>query len=66
VSLIERVGAQGIAWTYNEPTIWFENEHRRLPAAKEAGYYSVWVSNGFATEEPMREIGPTSTRSTSM
>jgi len=58
VSLIEHMGAQGIAWTYNEPTIWFETNMVGCRAAKEAGYYSVWVSNGFATEAPMREIAP--------
>ncbi len=58
VGLIERVGAQGVAWTYNEPTIWFETNKVGCRRAKEAGYYTVWVSNGFATEEPMREIAP--------
>ncbi len=58
VSLIERTGAQGIAWTYNEPTIWFETNVEGCRRAHEAGYYAVWVSNGFATEEPMREIAP--------
>ncbi len=58
VDLIERTGAQGIAWTYNEPTIWFETNIEGCKRAKAAGYYSVWVSNGFATEDPMREIAP--------
>jgi pyruvate formate lyase activating enzyme len=58
VGLIERTGAQGIAWTYNEPTIWFETNIEGCRRAKEAGYYSLWVSNGFATEDPMREIAP--------
>jgi pyruvate formate lyase activating enzyme len=58
VGLIERVGAQGVAWTYNEPTIWFETNKVGCRLTKEAGYYTVWVSNGFATEEPMREIAP--------
>ena len=58
VSLIERTGAQGCAWTYNEPTIWFETNIEACRRAKQAGYYTVWVSNGFATEAPMREIAP--------
>ncbi|HKZ59779.1 MAG TPA: AmmeMemoRadiSam system radical SAM enzyme [Candidatus Thermoplasmatota archaeon] len=58
VGLIDRTGAQGIAWTYNEPTIWFETNIEGCKRAKDAGYYSVWVSNGFATEDPMREISP--------
>ncbi len=49
---------QGIAWTYNEPTIWFEHTLESARLAKEAGLYTVYVTNGFATENTLDTIGP--------
>ena len=53
--LCEQKGARGCAWTYNEPTIWHEWTMECMRELKKAGYYSVYVSNGFITEEPQRE-----------
>jgi pyruvate formate lyase activating enzyme len=46
----------GLAFTYNEPVIWFEFMRDTAAAAKEEGLYTVMVSNGFVNEEPLREI----------
>ncbi|MDR5657179.1 AmmeMemoRadiSam system radical SAM enzyme [Halodesulfurarchaeum sp. HSR-GB] len=51
-------GAAGIAWTYNEPTIYAEYVRDGAKAATEAGLYTVMVSNGYFTEEFLAEVGP--------
>jgi len=47
---------QGIAWTYNEPTIWYEFSFDSAKLAKKAGLYTVYVSNGYINEDPLREL----------
>jgi pyruvate formate lyase activating enzyme len=51
-------GCAGIAWTYNEPTIWLEYTIDTAKLAQEAGLYTVYVTNGYATEEAVDAIGP--------
>ena len=46
----------GLAFTYNEPIIWFEFMRDAAVAAKEAGLYTAMVSNGFANPGPLSEI----------
>jgi pyruvate formate lyase activating enzyme len=46
----------GIAFTYNEPVISFEFMRDTAILAKEAGLFTVMVSNGFVTSEPLGEI----------
>ncbi|MDZ4168738.1 MAG: AmmeMemoRadiSam system radical SAM enzyme [Coriobacteriia bacterium] len=41
----------GVAWTYNEPTIWPEFVLDGARAAKAAGLYTVMVTNGYVTAE---------------
>jgi pyruvate formate lyase activating enzyme len=49
---------RGIAWTYNEPTVWFEYTLDCARLAKENGLYSVYVTNGYMTTEALDTIGP--------
>lgn len=56
--LVERYGSSGVAWTYNEPSIWHEFTFDASKLVKEAGYYSVYVTNGYINEDPLREISP--------
>jgi pyruvate formate lyase activating enzyme len=49
---------QGIAWTYNEPTVWFEYTLDSAKLAKENGLYTVYVTNGYMTPEALDTIGP--------
>ena len=49
-------GSSGIALTYNEPTIWIEYAIDVFRLAKEKGLYTVFVTNGFINEEPLREL----------
>ncbi len=51
-------GCDGIAWTYNEPTIWFEYTYEGSVYAKKHGLYTVYVTNGFINPEPLKKIAP--------
>ncbi len=51
-------GCTGIAWTYNEPTIWFEYTLDSAELAHAAGLYTVYVTNGYMTPEALDLIGP--------
>jgi len=51
-------GCQGLAWTYNEPTIWFEYTLESARLAKERSLYTVYVTNGYATAAALDAIGP--------
>lgn len=46
----------GLAFTYNEPTIWFEYIRDVSFAIRNAGLKTVLVSNGYVNEEPLKEI----------
>lgn len=48
----------GIAWTYNEPTMWLEYTLDSARLARKAGLYSVYVTNGYMTPEALDVIGP--------
>lgn len=44
----------GIAYTYNEPTIWFEYMIETAEEAKKEGLKNVMISNGYINPEPLR------------
>jgi pyruvate formate lyase activating enzyme len=48
----------GIAWTYNEPTMWFEYTLDSAKLAKQNGLYTVYVTNGYMTPEALDQLGP--------
>ncbi len=58
VALAQKYGCRGMAWTYNEPVIWLEHTLESAKLAKEAGLYTVYVTNGYATPEALDTIGP--------
>jgi len=58
IELTKRYNCQGIAWTYNEPTIWFEYTLDSAKLAKENDLYTVYVTNGYMTPEALDTIGP--------
>lgn len=49
---------EGIAWTYNEPTVWFEYTLDSAKLAKKQGLYTVYVTNGYICPEPLEMISP--------
>jgi len=58
IELAKRYHCQGIAWTYNEPSIWFEYTLDSAKLAKENNLYTVYVTNGYLTPEALDTIGP--------
>ncbi len=46
----------GIAYTYNEPSVWFEFVMDIARLVKSSGLKNVMVSNGFISEAPMRDL----------
>ncbi|MBI5166371.1 MAG: AmmeMemoRadiSam system radical SAM enzyme [candidate division NC10 bacterium] len=58
VRLVRRSGSQGICWSYNEPTIWFEYTLEGARLAKEQGFHTSYVTNGYITKEALDLIGP--------
>ncbi len=49
-------GNIGIAYTYNEPMIWFEYVYDTAKLAKEQGLKNVLVTNGIVEPEPLEEL----------
>ncbi|MCF7886051.1 MAG: AmmeMemoRadiSam system radical SAM enzyme [Candidatus Marinimicrobia bacterium] len=58
VSMAQNRGCDSIAYTYTEPTIFFEYAYDTARLAKEKGIYNVFVTNGFMTKEAIDTIEP--------
>jgi pyruvate formate lyase activating enzyme len=52
------LGSMGLAYTYNEPLIWFEFVLESSRLAAEAGLLNVLVTNGFVRPAPFEELAP--------
>jgi pyruvate formate lyase activating enzyme len=57
-SLAGRDGSIGVAYTYNEPTIWFEFVFDCAVKVRELGLKNVLVTNGFINREPAEKWLP--------
>ncbi|MCX7848161.1 MAG: AmmeMemoRadiSam system radical SAM enzyme [bacterium] len=49
-------GARSIAYTYTEPTVYFELMRDTARLAREQGLLNVWVTCGYIEEAPLREL----------
>lgn len=58
IRMAQQAGCGGIAWTYNEPAMWFEYTLDTAKLAKPEGLYTVYVTNGYMTPEALDTIGP--------
>ncbi len=58
IELTRRNQCQGIAWTYNEPSVCFEYTLDSAKLAKENNLYTVYVTNGYLSPEALDIIGP--------
>ncbi|MGB9681982.1 MAG: AmmeMemoRadiSam system radical SAM enzyme [bacterium] len=58
VALAIKENSRSIAWTYNEPTVWFEYTYDTARLAKEKNLYTVYVTNGYITQEALDTIAP--------
>jgi len=51
-------GCRSIAYTYTEPTIFFEYAYDTAKLATEEGIKNVFVTNGYITEEALKTMAP--------
>ena len=54
----QRAGCRSIAYTYTEPTIFFEYTYDVARLASEAGLANVYVTNGYMTSEMLEMMHP--------
>ncbi len=57
-AMLRKSGAKGVAYTYNEPSIWFEYILACYQQVKAAGGYTTMVSNGYINAAPLAELAP--------
>jgi pyruvate formate lyase activating enzyme len=55
---LESIDNIGIAFTYNEPVVFFEYMMDVARLSKSKGLKNIMVSNGFINEEPLKQILP--------
>jgi pyruvate formate lyase activating enzyme len=55
---ISREGNIGIAYTYNEPTVWYEFMIETAQLAQKEGLKNVMVTNGFINPAPLEVLFP--------
>jgi len=58
VELAKSSGCESIAYTYTEPTVFFEYAYDTAKIASKEGLKNVFFTNGFMSEESLREIQP--------
>lgn len=58
VELALRSGSRSIAYTYTEPTVYFELAYDTAGIAREKGLANVFVTNGYMTAETLELLAP--------
>jgi len=58
VAAARRAGSRSIAYTYTEPTVFFEYTYDTARLAHEAGIANVYVTNGYMTQEMLEMLHP--------
>ena len=53
-----KLGNIGLAYTYNEPSIWYEFVYDCARLAHQKGLKNVMVTNGYINREPLQELLP--------
>lgn len=56
--LAKESGCRDVAFTYNEPTIWHEFSFDVFRICRDQGISTIYVTNGFMEEAPLRELTP--------
>ncbi len=56
VEMALRRGSDGISYTYNEPTVFYELMYDTAKLAKKKGLFNTMVTNGYLTIEAAKEI----------
>lgn len=58
LTLAKHYKVPSVAWTYNEPTIWYEFTYDCSKILHQNGIKSVYVTNGYIEKEPLKQISP--------
>ena len=58
VAAAQQAGCRSIAYTYTEPTIFFEYAYDTARLAHEAGLANIYVTNGYMTEDMLEMFHP--------
>ncbi|MGB9824917.1 MAG: AmmeMemoRadiSam system radical SAM enzyme [Candidatus Hydrothermia bacterium] len=58
VLLAEKYRCESISYTYTEPTIFYEYAYDIAVLAKKAGIKNNFVTNGYISEKPLKDIAP--------
>jgi pyruvate formate lyase activating enzyme len=58
VAMARKTGCKTIAYTYTEPTIYFEYAYDIAQRASKEGLKNIFVTNGYMTEEALRTFHP--------
>ncbi len=58
VELALKYNSKSIAYTYNEPIVWFEYNYDIAKLAKEKGLKNVYVTSGYETRKAMDKLAP--------
>jgi len=58
VAMAKKTGCKTIAYTYTEPTIYFEYAYDIARKATQEGLKNIFVTNGYMTEEALRTLHP--------
>ncbi len=53
-----RAGCQSVAYTYTEPTVYFETAYETAAIAHDRGLLNLFITNGFMTSEALKMIEP--------
>jgi pyruvate formate lyase activating enzyme len=49
-------GCASIAYTYSEPTAWYEYMYDTSRLAAQEGIKNVWITNGYMNEKPLKDL----------
>ena len=58
VNMALREKCQGIAYTYNEPSIFLEYAIDTMKIAHQKGLFNIFVTNGCINKEPLMDVNP--------
>jgi len=58
VAAAQQAGCQSIAYTYTEPSVFFEYTYDTARLAHETGLANIYVTNGYMTEEMLETFQP--------
>lgn len=58
IKIAKEKESPGIAYTYSEPSIWYEYVRETAEKAKNEGLKNVMISNGFISKEPLEGLIP--------